>query len=146
MKNKENVQSLLLTVSLLQKEKVRGNIELTPTQSRKQIAMRLQRNLQNQHFEMEHDNECGHNNLPKVTHRVSHFQLHHKYKQWAAVSTHWLHQLPIVDVDKYILICPKSASWVSITTMNRMISPAQIKFYGHLTNEQRTALLVLSTE
>jgi len=55
----------------------------------------------------------------RVTHKVTDHHLHHKQQWRAAMTTHWVHQLPTVDVDKHIIIFPKtwanhytqSASW-----------------------------------
>jgi hypothetical protein len=44
----------------------------------------------------------------RVAHKVTDHQLHHK-RQWrAAMTTHRVHQLPTVVVDKHIIIFPKT--------------------------------------
>ncbi len=48
--------------------------------------------------------------------------LHHEQQWQATMTTHWVHQLPTVGVDKHIIIFPRtwanhytqSASWVSV--------------------------------
>ncbi len=57
----------------------------------------------------------------RVAHKVTDHHLHHERQWQAAVTTHWVHQLPTVGVDKHIIIFPntwanhytQSASWVS---------------------------------
>jgi hypothetical protein len=54
--------------------------------------------------------------------KVSDHHLHHKQLWWAAMTTHWFHQLPTEGVCKYIIVYPKfqtnqntkSVSWVSV--------------------------------
>ncbi len=55
--------------------------------------------------------------------RVAHKVTDHHERQWqAAMTTHWVHQLPTVGVDKHIIIFPRtwanhytqSAFWVSV--------------------------------
>ncbi len=57
----------------------------------------------------------------RVAHKVTDHHLHQEWQWQAAMTTHWVHQLPTVGVDKHIIIFPKtwanhytqSASWVS---------------------------------
>jgi hypothetical protein len=54
------------------------------------------------HFEG-NTNEHYHNPM-RVTHKASVHQLHHKWQWWAAITTHWQHQLMMVGVEMYVII------------------------------------------
>jgi hypothetical protein len=60
-----------------------------------------------------HDNECR-NNLLRVSEKA--MDHHHLSSQIAmpscSMTTHWIHQLLTVGVDKYIIICPKSGQTI----------------------------------
>ncbi len=64
----------------------------------------------------------------RVAHKVTDHHLHHEQQWQGAMTTHWVHQLPTVGVDKHIIIFPKtwanhytqSASWVSIAFLEAM--------------------------
>jgi len=70
-----------------------------------------------------HDNECSHN-LMRVAHKVTDHHLHHKRQWWAAMTTHRVHQLPTMGVDKHIIICPKS--WANHYTQS--VSSVSVAF------------------
>jgi hypothetical protein len=89
--------------------------------SKEQIICKLDGVAEKSPQQQWHDNECSHN-LMRVAHKVIRHHLHHEWQWQAAMTTHWVHQLPTVGVDKHIIIFPKtwanhytqSVSWVSV--------------------------------
>ncbi len=76
----------------------------------------------------------------RVAHKVTdHHHLHDEQQWQAAMTTHWVHQLPTVGVDKHIIIFPKtwanhytqSASWVSVAFPEAMGRLRRDEFWNH---------------
>jgi hypothetical protein len=54
-------------------------------------------------------NQCSHD-LASVTHKVQDHHLHYEWQWLAAITLHWLPQLPMPGVDPYMVICSKLCS------------------------------------
>jgi hypothetical protein len=100
----EDTQFMIFIISLQAPTSLSHQRSQLTTQNTEQISKIAERTPQHLEGNMTIISSC---NLMRVTHKMSDQHLHHEQQQQAAMTSHWLHQLLMLGVDRNITICLK---------------------------------------
>ncbi len=100
----EDTQFMIFIISLQAPTSLNHQKEsIDNTEHREQISKIAERTPQH----LEGNMTISSHNLMRVTHKMSDQHLHHEQQQQADMTSHWLHQLLTLGVDRNIIICLK---------------------------------------